>query len=61
MSACPAGGEHTWTDDVGPEYEHLRRGPYSWRWHCDECGVTAPRDVEDVDDWQADRDRFGLL
>lgn len=37
---CPAGGDHRWTDDVGPEHERL---PSELRAHCDECGKTFYR------------------
>jgi hypothetical protein len=39
---CPAtGGEHVWTDAVGPEHEHY---PQDWRIHCDECGASPPKE-----------------
>jgi hypothetical protein len=42
---CPAGGEHTWTDDAG---EITAR--YGVHVYCDECGVTAPK--PDPNEWR---------
>jgi hypothetical protein len=46
---CPAGGEHTWTDDVDERYSDRRSRMYlppNERWHRDECGAPMPKPLE---------------
>lgn len=44
---CPAGGEHRWVTELPEDYYLLtgaRRSTAFERTHCEECGISPPKD-----------------